>query len=74
MAPYTVTRCICHNRMFDEIKSYSRKHNITSIDKLREIDFCSNDCGLCIPYIKAMLETGETAFIPGNPHKITINR
>ncbi len=71
MASYRVNRCICHNRMFAEIKRYSQEHNITSVDELQEIDFCSTNCGLCIPYIKAMLETGETEFIPGNPTQIT---
>lgn len=71
MASCRVNRCICHNKMFNEIKSYSQKYNITSVDELQEIGFCSTNCGLCIPYIKAMFETGETEFIPGNPNQIT---
>lgn len=68
MASYRVTRCICQNRMFDEIKSYSESQDITSVDELQEIDYCCNSCGFCIPYVKAMLETGKTEFKSGEPH------
>ncbi|SHF64264.1 hypothetical protein SAMN05443144_11160 [Fodinibius roseus] len=71
MSPGRINRCICHNRMFAEIKRYSREHNITSVHELQEIGFCSTNCGLCIPYIKAMLETAETEFIPGNANQTT---
>ena len=65
MARKSVTKCICHDRNFEEIKEYAANNNITSVVTLQERKICSGGCRMCAPYVQLMLETGETAFEPG---------
>lgn len=67
MSSGSVVRCICHSCSFEEIKAYVEEEGISSIGELQKQDICSNGCGLCIPYIKIMLQTGQTTFYPGEP-------
>ncbi|MCW9705837.1 (2Fe-2S)-binding protein [Fodinibius salsisoli] len=67
MAGNKVTRCICHGRTFKEVQAFARKHQIHSVEELQQHDFCSNGCGLCIPYIKEVLTSGQLSFFPGEP-------
>lgn len=69
MAHNKVTKCICHSRSFEEVKAYAADQNITSVEELQERDFCSNSCGLCSPYVEAMLNTGQVEFTPGEPFR-----
>lgn len=73
MSRYLVNRCICHSRSFKEVKDYAEENDITSIGQLQADDFCSCGCGLCIPYIELMFETGETEFEPGAYYKRKTN-
>lgn len=65
MSKYTVTKCICHDRSFEDIKVHAEENKITSVEQLQQERYCSCSCGLCIPYVELMLETGETEFTPG---------
>jgi bacterioferritin-associated ferredoxin len=57
-----VTHCICYGRSFLELKLIAEKHGVKSIEQLQDhIDFGLN-CKLCHPYVKKMLETGQTKF------------
>lgn len=69
MAQNNVTKCICHDRSFKEVKAYAEDHNISWVDDLQNHNFCSNSCGLCIPYVEVLLETGQTEFNPGEPYR-----
>ncbi|MBD3616175.1 MAG: hypothetical protein HUJ22_06330 [Gracilimonas sp.] len=69
MSRFLVSKCICHSREFSEIKEYAKENNFSSVEELQAQDFCGCGCGLCIPYIDLMLETGETAFEPGAYYK-----
>lgn len=69
MSRNKVTRCICHNRSFEEVKAYAAEQNISSVEELQDRNFCSNSCGLCSPYVEAMLETGQVEFSPGEPFR-----
>jgi NAD(P)H-nitrite reductase large subunit len=73
MSRYLVNRCICHSRSFKEIKAYAEESGITSVEELQAEDFCSCGCGLCIPYIELMFETGDTKFEPGAYYKKASN-
>lgn len=61
-----VDRCICHQISFSEIKRISDENNVTSIEELQVRRVCSTNCRLCVPYIKLMLETGDTSFSPAD--------
>lgn len=65
MANYLVSKCICHDRTFEEIKEYAKDYNYDHVEDLQADHYCSCSCGLCIPYIELMFETGETEFKPG---------
>lgn len=69
MSRYLVNSCICHRRDFTEIKEHAKEKGYTQIEELQAEDFCSCSCGLCIPYVKMVLKTGETEFEPGAPYK-----
>lgn len=66
MASNQITKCICHDRNFKEIKEYARENNISSLQELRRRNYCSNGCRLCGPYIEKMLKTGQVTFTAGN--------
>ncbi len=71
MSQFKVSRCICHKRDFTEIKEYAEENGYGSVEELQSDKFCSCSCGLCIPYIELMFETGETKFEPGAYYKRT---
>ena len=62
-----ITKCVCHRRSFESIKEYAEEHNINELDELVNLRLCGCGCGMCKPYIKKMLETGTTEFVPGAP-------
>jgi bacterioferritin-associated ferredoxin len=69
MSSFLVSKCICHKKDFSEVKDYAEANNYSSIKELQADNFCSNSCGLCIPYIELMFKTGETEFEPGAYYK-----
>lgn len=62
----TVTKCVCKRLTFAEIKVIAAEQNITTLDELIKRKICSSECGMCQPYVKKMLVTGETEFRPGD--------
>ena len=63
---FKVTRCVCMHRSFAEIVNYARIYKMETVQELRALNYCSTKCKMCEPYIERALETGETAFIPGD--------
>lgn len=62
-----VTKCICHDRTFEEIKEYADKNAYSTVKELQDDDFCSCSCGLCVPYVEITLKSGQIEFEPGEP-------
>jgi bacterioferritin-associated ferredoxin len=56
-----VDRCVCFNVTFRAMKEHVAAHS-GGLDALREHFGCGRGCALCVPYIRAMLSTGRTAF------------
>jgi bacterioferritin-associated ferredoxin len=56
-----VDRCICRSRLFAELLSEARAEGWGLAALMRETG-CGDQCGLCRPYLRRMLATGETAF------------
>lgn len=67
-----VDRCICHETSFRELKEIARERGLNSVEELREAGLSSTNCKLCVPYIKRMLETGETHFDLLKPEKRSV--
>lgn len=55
-----VDRCVCFDVSFERLKRHADAAG-ADFDRLQERFGCGRGCGLCIPYIRRMLETGETS-------------
>jgi bacterioferritin-associated ferredoxin len=56
-----VSGCICKATAFDVLLPMARERHWDLTDLMRETG-CGAQCGLCRPYLRRMLRTGETAF------------
>lgn len=56
-----VTRCVCHRLPFEDLKARAAASSLT-FEQLRRETGCAAGCGMCEPYIRLMLITGETSF------------
>lgn len=56
-----IDRCVCLNRRFADLLPLARARGYGLADLMRETG-CGNQCGLCRPYLRRMLRTGETVF------------
>ncbi|MBL9119334.1 MAG: (2Fe-2S)-binding protein [Phycisphaerae bacterium] len=56
-----IDRCVCTDCTFEELKELAAKKNL-DFRALSRASGCGMGCGLCTPYIKVMLATGETVF------------
>ena len=61
MAGVLVTMCVCRRQPFAELLPRARAAGWTLPDLIRETG-CGAGCGLCRPYLRRMLVTGETVF------------
>ena len=59
--PVTVDRCLCRQTPFARLLPRARSLGWTLDDLVRETG-CGAQCGLCRPYLRRMLATGETVF------------
>jgi bacterioferritin-associated ferredoxin len=61
MQKISVTQCLCRRMPFVRLLPMARERGWQLADLIRETG-CGDQCGLCRPYLRRMLETGETAF------------
>jgi bacterioferritin-associated ferredoxin len=59
--PVLVSRCICMRMPFEQLLPLARAEGWDLGAVMRETG-CGTQCGLCRPYLRRMLRTGETAF------------
>lgn len=58
----TLNRCVCFNQTFAKLKEIAQSNGCDTLEALQgHIPFGEN-CGLCRPYVRRMLQTGETVF------------
>ena len=57
----TIDRCVCAGRLFADLLPLARTRGSRLADLMRETG-CGDRCGLCRPYLRRMLATGETVF------------
>ncbi|MBL7960223.1 (2Fe-2S)-binding protein [bacterium] len=57
-----VTKCVCSEVTFEKMKQVSDKHKCINIQCIQRYLAFGEACGMCRPYVKKMLETGETKF------------
>jgi bacterioferritin-associated ferredoxin len=58
----TVTKCVCYNKTFAEMKARMDEKNLTTFDDLKNELCFGENCKICVPYVRKMIQTGETAF------------
>ncbi|RNC80748.1 MAG: hypothetical protein ED559_02780 [Phycisphaera sp.] len=63
-----VTGCVCHDISFEELREIARESKC-SFDELSKKTKCCTGCGMCEPYVRLMLRTGQTRFDPLPPHE-----
>ena len=56
-----VDRCICRNLSFSALLPRARSADWSLLDLMSETG-AGAQCGLCRPYLRRMLRTGETVF------------
>ncbi|MHC5005031.1 MAG: (2Fe-2S)-binding protein [Planctomycetota bacterium] len=59
-----VDHCVCRHVSFVRMKEYAEEHPGAGLPQLQQVFGCGQGCGLCIPYVRAMLRTGRTSFDP----------
>lgn len=57
----TIDRCVCVGRLFADLLPLARTRGYRLADLMHETE-CGARCGLCRPYLRRMLATGETVF------------
>lgn len=57
-----VTRCVCFNKTFRELKKIAKKEGARSVEELQQYVLFGKNCQRCHPYVRLMLKTGETVF------------
>lgn len=56
MCEEKVNRCECVNKRFEQLKDYE------ILEEAQKATACGIECEGCLPYLKLMFATGETAF------------
>jgi bacterioferritin-associated ferredoxin len=64
-----VDRCVCHDVRFSKLKAMAERAG-GDLDALSRKTGVGNGCGMCIPYIKVMLRTGQTEIPVMRPEQI----
>lgn len=60
-AAIRIDRCVCRHFPFGELLRLARDEAWDLPALMRETG-CGDECGLCRPYLRRMLATGETLF------------
>ena len=61
MTPVLVSGCICKATSFEVLQERATTLGWNLEDLMRETG-CGAQCGLCRPYLREMLRSGQTAF------------
>jgi bacterioferritin-associated ferredoxin len=57
-----VDRCVCLSVSFEQLKAVALASGL-DFETLKARTRCCSNCSLCAPYVRRMLETGETVFV-----------
>lgn len=64
-----IDRCVCRQIPFDELRDIAAEESL-GFEALLDSTGCGSSCGLCVPYIQAMLATGRTTFPVMSPREL----
>jgi bacterioferritin-associated ferredoxin len=57
-----IDRCYCYQVPFERLKATAEATGADSVEALQAHVTFGENCQLCHPYVRRMLNTGETAF------------
>lgn len=57
-----IDRCYCYEKTFESLKAIADEMGTDSIEALQEHVTFGKNCRLCRPYVRRMLDTGQTVF------------
>lgn len=57
-----INRCVCFNQTFAKLKEIAQSNACNTLEALQGHIIFGENCGLCRPYVRRMLQTGETEF------------
>ena len=57
-----IDRCVCFRRTFADLRAVADQTGADSVEALQAHAVFGRKCGLCRPYVRRMLATGETVF------------
>lgn len=57
-----IDRCVCYQQKFADLKVVANREGCRSLEALQEHIVFGQNCQLCHPYVRRMLETGDTEF------------
>ncbi len=60
--PMDIDRCLCFNQRFADLQQVAEATGAQTVAELQTHVAFGQRCGLCRPYVRAMLRTGETVF------------
>ena len=60
--PIRIDRCMCFGTTFAELAEVAERTGARSVEALQAHALFGRKCGLCHPYVRRMLRTGETVF------------
>ncbi len=60
--PLRIDRCVCFQVRFADLKAVAEATGASTVEALAEVAVFGRNCGLCRPYVRRMLATGETVF------------
>lgn len=58
----TINRCVCFDVHFETLKSTACATDADSVSALQEEIAFGHNCEACHPYVRRMLQTGQTTF------------
>lgn len=61
MSEEKVNRCECINKTFEQLQGFE------DLEAAQQATGCGIECEGCVPYLKLMFATGETAFDIDDP-------
>ncbi|MFO0835670.1 MAG: (2Fe-2S)-binding protein [Phycisphaerales bacterium] len=64
-----IDRCVCRQIPFEELRDIAAEESL-GFEALLDSTGCGSSCGLCVPYIQAMLATGRTTFPVMSPREL----
>lgn len=57
-----IDRCVCHQVTFETMMQSAVARGGATFAQLQGEFRCGTGCGLCAPYVRRMLRTGQTVF------------